>query len=146
MFIHIKTFKEEIMEDILKKMIEERIRTELINDAEYVGELPPHLLEKLRALRNESERFDEDLELKQRQYALELKRKIEEEFDGRHEEYRKNHHAVWNEIYRVMNVDSEGHYYNRNGKLYAEKGSFDSPSKWTKKEMDFTKPFGTERF
>ena len=129
------------MEDIIRKIIEEKMREEIIKDTEYVGELPAHLNEKLRLLRLESERFDEDLELRKRQYKIEMKRKIEEEFDARYEQYKQNHTSAWNEIYRVMGIDPNGHYFNQDGKLFAEKENHDSPSSWSKKEMDFTKPF-----
>lgn len=134
------------MEDILRRMIEEKMKEEMVKDADYVGELPQHLNEKLRMVRNESERFDEDVELRKRQYALEFKRKLEAEFDSRHDEYRKNHTAVWNEIYRVMNIDPDGCYYNRDGKLYCERPSSETGSRWSEKKTDFTKPFRTESF
>jgi hypothetical protein len=127
------------MEDFIKHMIEEKFREEIIKDTEYVGELPSHLNDKLRALRNERERFDEDFDLRKRQYQLEAKRKIEEEFDSRHEDYVKGHKETWNEIYRVMNIDPNGCYFNRDGKLFAEKD--DDDDSWSKKEMDFTRPF-----
>ncbi|HMG14963.1 MAG TPA: hypothetical protein VK590_05930 [Saprospiraceae bacterium] len=132
------------MEDFIKQMIEEKFREEFIKDTEYVGELPSHFSDKLRALRTERERFDEDLDLRKRQYSLEAKRKIEEEFDSRNEEHVKEHKKTWNEIYRVMNIDPDGCYFNRDGKLFAEKSSDDTDS-WMNKEMDFTKPFRTER-
>jgi hypothetical protein len=141
MSIHNKTFKEEIMEDFLRRMIEEKMNEELEKDTEFVGELPQHLSDKLRVVKNESEHFDEDLELKKRQYALEVKRKLEAEFDSRYEEYKKEHIAVWNEIYRTMNVDPNGCYYHRNGKLFVEKSSHETDSDWSRKETDFTRPF-----
>ena len=128
------------MEDFIKQIIEEKFKEEFIKDTEYVGELPSHLSDKLKALRTERDRFDEDLDLRKRQYGLEAKRKIEEEFDSRNEEHVKSHKETWNEIYRVMNIDPDGCYFNRDGKLFAEKDS-DDDSSWTKKEMDFTKPF-----
>lgn len=128
------------MEDILKRLIEAKLKGEMMNDMDLVGELPSYLYEKFKLLSTEKERFEEDLELRKRQYALELKRKLEEEFDKRNDDYERKHHEVWNEIYSKLCINPDLHYYQRNGKIYRDRSENDG-----KDEHDFTKLFGIER-
>jgi hypothetical protein len=120
----------------LKMMVEQKLREEKEQDeAVYVGELPVELKEKFKQLNKQKERFNEDLELRKRQLALELERKLEEEFDERNEKLTAKHYELWDEVYKSLLVDSRGSYYHEKGKVYAYQEK-QKPSHI----YDFTKP------
>jgi hypothetical protein len=121
----------------LQRLIEQTIKEEKEHEeAIYVGELPIELKEKFKQLNKEKDRFNEDLDLRKRQLALELERTLEQEFDERNEKLTEKHYEIWNEVYKALLVDSRGSYYHEKGKvfLYKEKQP-QSPQ-----IFDFTKP------
>jgi SOS response regulatory protein OraA/RecX len=129
------------MDDILRKLIQQKMNEGIHREAELVGELPSHLSTKLRQLKIESERIDEDLELRKAQYTIDMKRKLQEEFDSRHQQHEKFHMSVWNEIYQTMNIDSNGFYFHQNGNIYTERIADESAPKWKSNDLDFTNPY-----
>lgn len=129
------------MDDILKKFIEQKMNEEMQKESELIGELPSHLSAKLRRLKIESERLDEDLELRKAQYTLSMKRKLQEEFDSKYQQQEKLHTSVWNEVYQTMNIDPDGVYFHQNGNIYTQRISGESAPKWKSSDMDFTKPY-----
>lgn len=125
----------------LMKMVELKMREQEVESADelgtLIGEIPTEIQEKLNKLHKVKEHLQQDTELRKRQLQLEAQRKMEAEFDERHDAYAKLHKETWNELYKTMLVDPNGYYFLDDGKLYTYREKEKYPQY---KMVDFTKP------
>lgn len=75
-----------------------------------LGKVSKYIVDLHDKKANMQESLEHDMDLRIRQLALESKRKMQEEFDGRIAEVEEFTKKVWEETYLDMKVDPNGDY------------------------------------
>ena len=71
----------------------------------FVGNISDEVIRMFREKARMEERIEQEMDLRKKQYELEITRKLEDEFQDKVDEIERKHDEVWSRIYKELNVD-----------------------------------------